>query len=218
MNDNRVFIIGGGPSLGSLDMSKLEPFHTIGVNKSAFFVPNVTHFITMDYTFIRKAGLARVKAIPGSRYFVANLSIDYLKPIQGTITDTRSGFKYTEIYDVFDCIITCRREDGMGVSFRDFRCGNNSGYCALQLAIALGYAQVYLLGIDLKVEKTKTHFHSGYRQSPQEFQKRISSYTQCFVRGIREISQKMPHTKVISCSSVSPLNAVIPYQDINEVI
>ena len=218
MSNDTVFIVGGGPSISSVEMRLLADKNTIGVNKSAFFVPNVNHFVTMDYTVIRKVGAPRIKSLKCSRHFVANMSINYLRNVAGCITDVRSNFKYELLYDVFDSIIMCRREDGMGISFNDFRCGNNSGYSALQLAVVLGYTEIYLLGMDMNVQGARTHFHSGYREDPRVFVKRMGGYAQYFVRGIGELKQKLPDVNVYSCSEKSALNNVIPYVNVNEVL
>ena len=217
-NSDTVFIVGGGPSITSINLKTLADEDTIGVNKSALFVPNVNNFVTMDYTVIRKLGDSRIKNLNCSRYFVANMSINYMRNIGGVITDVRSGFKYDKLYDIFDSVIVCRREDGMGTAMNDFRCGNNSGYSALQLAVVLGYKTIYLLGMDFNVEGTKTHFHSGYREDPRVFTKRMTGYAQYFIRGVKELEQKLPDVKVYSGSKKSALNNVIPYMDVNEVL
>jgi hypothetical protein len=216
--DDKVFIVGGGPSIDTNELKKLNSLDTIAVNKSAFFVPNPTHFITMDYSFMRKVGLPRVKNIRASKHFVLNMSIDYIQNRNGVPTDIRSGYAYNQLFDIFDTIHICHREDGVGLSFGDFRCGNNSGYCAMQLAFILGYKEIYLLGFDMGVQGNKTHFHSGYRENPAIFARRAANYISAFATGIKESQYKFPETKLFSCSKISGLNNIIPYKSLNEVV
>ena len=49
-----AFIVGGGSSLKKFDFTKLANKNTIVVNKAIVDVPNPKHFITMDYTFLKK--------------------------------------------------------------------------------------------------------------------------------------------------------------------
>ncbi len=218
MNSDTVFIVGGGPSIESADLKKLNHHDTIAVNKSAFYVPNPTHFITMDYTVLRKVGLPRVKNLRASKHFVVNMSIDYIQARNGVPTDVRSGFSYNQLFDVFNTIHVCHREDGLGNSFADFRCGNNSGYCALQLAFILGYKNIYLLGFDMNIAGTKTHFHNGYNEAASVFGRRVAGYIRTFAVGLKEAQTKYPDTKVYSCSAISSLNKIIPYKDFIEVM
>lgn len=216
--DEKVFIIGGGPSIETSSLKTLINCDTIAVNKSVFFVPNPTHFITMDYTFMRKVGLPRVKGLKASKHFVVNMSISYIQPRNGVPTDTRYGIAYNQLFDVYDTIHVCHREDGMGYNFGDFRCGNNSGYCALQLAFILGYKKIYLLGFDMGIQGNKTHFHSGYRENPVIFGRRVCDYIKAFSVGIKEAKKKFPNSELFSCSKVSGLNNIIPYVSLNEVV
>ena len=215
---DRVFIIGGGPSVEQSSLKKLTNEETIAVNKSAFFVPNATHFITMDYTVLSKVGVPRVKNLSCAKHFVINMSIDYIQSRGGVPTDVRSNRRYDQLFDVFDTIHICHREDGLGVNFNDFRCGNNSGYCALQLAFLLGFRNIYLLGFDMNTRGTRTHFHSGYREQASIFAKRVAGYINAFNNCFQEARVKYPDVKVYSCSESSGLNNIIPYVNFNKVV
>ena len=48
---HRVFIVGGGPSINSIQLDNLKNEDTICVNAAVNFVPNPTYFITMDYSY-----------------------------------------------------------------------------------------------------------------------------------------------------------------------
>ena len=214
----KCYIVGGGPSLINTDLRVLDNEKTIGINKSIFYLANPSYFITMDYTIIRKLDMSQLLLIKCPRFFVVNLSTPYLQVRRGAICDTRSNKIYQDVYDCFDTIVLSRTEEGIGTSFRDFRCGNNSGYCALQLAVALGYTEIYLLGIDLTVDGGHTHFHQGYRETYSLFTKKLPNYYKVFVNGLEELSRKLPHIQVRSCSPISTLNAVIPYVPFEETL
>ncbi len=207
----KCYIVGGGPSIKGQNLNSLSTQKTIAVNKSVFSLTNPTYFITKDYTIIRKLDARRLKLIPCARFFVVSMFSSYVKSVGGVITDTRANVRYTSIYDCFDTIILSTKEEGIGTTFRDFRAGNNSGYSALQLAIVLGFTNIYLLGIDLTVEKGYTHFHQGYGESYNSFVPKLLEYQATFTRGLQLIERKLPEVSVYSCSPTSALNSIIPY-------
>jgi len=145
----RVFIVGGGPSLKDFEFIKLAEEDTIVVNKSILDVPLSNYFITVDYTFLSKIGLDCFKRINTEKVFVADFSYPFLKKKDSQIVDTRTNLVYDLKY--FDRVIESQKYEGIGFTFDDFRSGRNSGYCALQLAVILGYEEIYLLGIDLNI-------------------------------------------------------------------
>lgn len=209
--EKSIFIIGGGPSIGQIGLNQIKKYETIVVNKSVFFVQNPTYFVTMDYSFLRKVGKARLKQIQGSKFFIVNRTVPYMKSVRGAMTDVRFNIIYEDIWDYFDNIIISRKHGGVGKSFDDFRHGGCSGQCALQLALLLGYQKIYLLGIDLVTHKGRTHFHSGYGRD-KDFLKKLTQYYEDFKLGILEAQKKFPGVTITSCSSISKLNDnVIPY-------
>ena len=214
---DKIFIIGGGPSILNLDLNKLENKTTICVNKSFFHTPNPDYFITMDYTFLRKIKPEKVFELKNSKakkYFVANFASGDLIEKHGFIIDTRCKLQYVNL-DIFDTIVKSHSFFGFGININDFRNGKNSGYCALQLAITLGYKEIYLLGFDLDIDKDKTHFHEGYSTSIEHFQKVLETYQNYFEVGLTEIKDDL---NIYSCSPESKLNTIIDYKDFNKII
>ncbi len=204
--NNPIYIIGGGYSLLNFDFNKLKHVTTIAVNKSFSYVPNLDYFITMDFTALKK-----IKPIEGSKatkIFIANFNKPYLQEKDGKIMDTRFGLIYK--LEDFDMIIKSHRESGIGFTFKDFRSGNNSGFCALQLAIALGYKEINLLGIDLNVVN-QTHFHGGYGESVEKFNKKLEQYYNSFASAIALIP---PDIQIYNCSNSSRLKNLLPYKEI----
>lgn len=201
-----VYIIGGGTSLKGFDFNKLKDKTTIAINKSCLTVPNLDYFITMDFTALKKIG--KISYV-GTKIFIANFAKPYLKEINGQIIDTRFGLVYT--LNDFTMIIKSWAEEGIGFDFRHFRSGNNSGYCALQFAVLMGFNPIHLLGIDLVVTE-KTHFHNGYNQDIEKFKQKLEEYYKNFTIGIKELKKKKSDIKLYSCSSISRLNNILEYK------
>jgi len=208
----KIYIVGGGSSLRAFNFSRLRDKETIAVNKSIFHVPDPNYFITTDYTFMRKItrNLILFRKDKATKIFVVNYDNKYIKDVGGKIVDTR--FRLTYDLSEFDVIIKSRKNGGIGFSFKDFRCGASSGYCALQFAVIMGYKEIYLLGIDLTTT-SRTHFHEGYGESRIFFQNRLNLYYQYFVEGIKYL-KKNTDIKVYSCSKISRLNSFIPYVEL----
>jgi len=212
-----VYIVGGGPSLKDFDFSKLNGHHVIAVNKSIFDVHHANYFLTIDYTFLRKIDLIKFNQINTTKVFVINFVNNYIKEVSGRIIDTRWNLPYD--LKPFDVIIKSKSINGFGNTFGDFRNGNNSGFCALQLAILLGYTRINLLGFDLSIDKNKTHYHSGYSGTIQsQFLSRLDEYYKFFENGLIQLKDENPEIKIVSCSPISRLNQIIDYVNIEEIL
>lgn len=215
MESSSIFIIGGGTSLQNFDFSCLAFQDTIVINQAIFDVPYPNYFITSDYTFLRKINVNNFKHVKTTKVFVANKSHEYLREINGRIVDTRFNLIYN--LEDFNVIIKSYNKSGMGRDFADFRNGENSGFCALQLAAILGYEKIYLLGIDL-ICKENTHYHDGYKQNPIKFTQKLDTYYQEFEKGIRQFRKLFPDREIISCSPISRLNGIVKYKNIEDVL
>lgn len=213
---NRVFIVASGPSLQGFDFASLANEDTIVVNKSIFSVPKPNYFITSDFTLLRKIDLKAFRSITTSKVFVVNLSHKYMKELNGKITDTRYNLVY-KLQD-FNTLIRSSTRSGIGLTLEDFRNGECSGYCAFQLAVILGYKEIYLLGLDLVCTPTSTHYHDGYKQKRKSFDKKLAIYYNEFEIGLAELKIKLPDTKIYSCSQLSRLNSLIPYTSTRKLL
>jgi len=216
-----VYIVGGGPSLSDVDLGTLFDKDTICANKSIFLVPNPNYFITVDYTFLRKINIQEFKNLIVPKFFVANFAVKSLCEVDGAIVDTRESFKRKNgiglIYNLnpFDVIIKSRRNNEIGLTFDDFRTGDNSGFCAFQLGVLLGYKRIHLIGIDLNPDDENTHGHDGYGESHEKFYSKTEHYYNMFVSGIKMVLDEKPDIKIISHSKDSKLNNIIPYVPIS---
>ncbi len=221
--NNRVFVIGGGPSLKFFNLANLRTEDTICVNSSVFDVPAPNFFITKDYTFLinylvsclQTEEDASKKWNNAIKIFVACFVGGALQDIDGRIVDVEKEIRY-DLHPV-NWIVKNDKQKGIGLSVDDFRCGIDSGYGALQLAILLKYKEVYLLGYDMCVHD-QTHYHGRYGERKKElFQKKLDGYFKLYREAIQEIREKT-RVKVFSCSPTSRLNELIPYVSIEEVL
>lgn len=207
-----VFIVGGGSSLKGFDFSLLNGKDTIAVNKSVFYLNNPTYFITLDYTFESKVGKERLQQVSCPKFFVAQKFLPYLKEKEGRLIDTRLDL----IYDLsnFDVIVKSYRKSFFGTTWNAFATCHNSGAAAIQLAILLGYKTIYLLGLDYRITG-EIHFHEGYGQAKERFAHSLEDYAKLT---LETVEQWKGEQKIISCSPISILNAVIPYIDIKKIL
>lgn len=196
-SSNRVFIVGGGPSLKGMDLSFLDKEDVICVNKAIDIVKNPKYFITMDYSFFSKVGssIRSIVSKAQSSHFIINRQHSYIQNIGGVYTDTRNNLRY-EGLQYFNSVISSYKEineiSGFGQNLTEFCHGDNSGYCAVQFAVIAGYKEIYLLGFDLDEPSNKhqTHFHSSYPDfSINRFYQKIQIYKRYMIESITKIKK-----------------------------
>lgn len=215
---DKIFVIGGSYSVNINDLKLLKNCDTIAVNKSIINVQNPNYFVTIDYSIFnsKKWNNSRniVKNIKCDKYFIANFASGNLKWIDGYVTDIKHRIRYDLKWDKFN-IVESNKCVGFGKDFNDFRNGENSGHCAIQLAIALGYTDIFILGIDMNI-KNKTHFHGGYGQKRDRISRDLNKYYENFRKSVQDY--KKLGINLISCSKDSRLNNLLPYINFKEVI
>lgn len=228
---SRCFILGGGPSLYGFNFKRIRFENVIAVNNSIFGCPEAKWFITKDYTWVLKNGIdgndksceekRRLFSIgtKAEKMFSVGLRGDRLKRVdRDTCIDLKFNLKYD--LSIFDRVIYTKKDDGIGLTFDDFRNGGDSGYAGLQLAVVLGFDEIYLLGYDMMIAGGKTHWHAGYKKfqgNPLGYMRNLNSFLAHYPRAFREIEEKSG-SKVFSCSEISRLNEFIPYRNIEEVL
>lgn len=215
---DRCFIVGSGPSLCGFDYGVLQKEDTITINQSIFSVPNPTYFVTKDYTWVRKQ---KSFDWPSWRvaetFFVVGMRGERLRVVsEKQCVDTK--FQLTYKLSIFDNVIYTKSDGGIGFSWDDFRNGGDSGYAALQLAVLLGYKQIYLLGIDMMVAGDRTHCHEDYtRRQPQVYMEKLRSFGRKYERAFGDVNRRGANS-IVSCSPISSLNEFIPYIPIKEAL
>jgi len=216
---SEVFIVAGGPSLKGFDFKSLQSKITITINKSIFHVPNPNYFITVDYSFLEKIGqvyVRELKQMDTTKIFVADMHYDYMVEDERGIRDIRKR-KRSYNLSLFDVVIKSYEPKGFGYTFNDFRTGFNTGYCALQLAISLGFQKIYLLGMDMCKDGEQTHYHRGYTIGGVSGAK-LNKFYECFKMGLKQIKSDDNDIQIFSCSNRSRLNGLIPYIDIEKAL
>lgn len=148
----RCFVIGGGPSLSGFDWSQLDGELTIGTNRVfEFYMPSIIS--TVD-----------------RRYLVWIMEGKYGEEAKRKILGTSTPIVLTKPKNSqeppFDDImeLDALGFDGLPGALKDgLYTGRNSGYAAINLAVALGCKEIYLLGFDMHGEDGKqAHFHDGH--------------------------------------------------------
>jgi uncharacterized Rossmann fold enzyme len=217
-NSDTVFIIGGGPSLKDFDFSSLIDQDTMCVNKAVEFVPNPTYFITMDYTYLTKTKtpISHFSKNGTATVFIINTSGSVKLNTKNKYFDNRVGLEYSRLNEFnftieSDSIID--KNTGFSTNVSTFSHGENSGFCAIQLALILGYEKICLLGFDMN-SKNGTHFHNHYLNKTN-IKERISSYKETLESAIRLNKNK---AKIFSCSASSSLNSSIKYVNFQEML
>jgi hypothetical protein len=152
------FVVGGGPSLRDFDFELLRGALSIGANRAfEFFSPTI--LLAIDARFYRwvyegkygEDALRKLAAFKGKKVGV-RMSAAH---VPGVVEIKSLGVK-GPIVPI---------EQGLYH-------GNNSGYSAVALALALGADPVYVLGVDLRYagpEGAKvSHFHTGHPERTLE--------------------------------------------------
>lgn len=210
--NNEAYILASGPSVKELDLSVFAGKDVITVNHSIFYISAAKYHITTDYTWLSKIDKERYAAIQDvTKIFVADMSYPYIKEARGVIHDTQRGIFYD--LSPFDVIIKSRAQYGIGYTLKDFRTGMNSGFCALQLAVALGYKNIYLAGIDLLPREIQYFY-----QETSSYSARFAGNLQKFYEYFRVALEQLRHTdiNVYSITKASRLvcENIIPYKQL----
>jgi hypothetical protein len=150
------FVVGGGPSLRHFDFKRLDGALTIGTNRAyEFFTPTI--MLAIDARFYEdiyagkynEGALRKLNAFNGPK-----VGIYICKHHPPGVTEIKS-------LGVSGPIMPIER----GIFH-----GNNSGYSAVALALALGANPVYVMGIDLRYDGEIMHHHDGHPEKTSEKQ------------------------------------------------
>jgi hypothetical protein len=207
----KIFIVGGGTSVtpilnDPLLKERLEAHDIIGCNKAVEHV-NCKYLAIFDHeNFIN------------GKY---SHSLDTFNGKGGIYAPTTKKTDYIQ-----DGITYVKRNVRASYSFKDgIYVGNNCGTFALSLAIALGYKDIYLLGMDARynVEQTKSHFHDGYKRevSGGLGESIYAKFATFFEYSGKHIKENLTGVNVYNCSYISLIDIEEKYFkriDIREVI
>jgi hypothetical protein len=140
-NRDIVFIIGGGTSVATQDLSKLREFgYVLGVNESGI-IKECDGVFSMDRLWIENR-----------HAFVEAIEIDFFA--------RKSAYRINSAYPtkLFEVDIT---KKGM-CEYQNELWGKNSGFCALNLAYHWRPREIYLFGFDMCATTGRPHYHDNY--------------------------------------------------------
>ena len=223
IDNDEIFIIGGGPSLKGFPFERLRDKNTIAVNVAAFDVPNPTYCITGDSSIFRKIQEGHFKGIDTTWVMVIGINHPVIKfrdgKLQRMYKHSARSIHPNYIYNPLcvDMLIRYTEIEGLGFSFKDFRTGYNSGFSAFQLAILLRYKKIYLLGFDLNPNPVKCHYHNRYKHRSISSEN-LNQYYNNFRLAFKILKRERPDIEVFSCSKGSRLNQHIPYVSFKDVL
>ena len=184
----RLFILASGPSLGDVDLSRLDRRITMGLNRSVLVYPETYYHCVMDQRLFELHGdllkkTRQLFTVEGRPFGI------HLK------NRAAEGFSWNLTQGIFT--------------------GYTIAYFALQLAVYMEFAEVFYLGLDLKHQGRSTHFFGRDEVSSNhentEFPKMIRMLTQAM-----ELLKECP-IKVYNCSPVSTLKC-FPFMSYEEAV
>lgn len=198
-NNQTVFIVGGGPSLRSVDLALLEDRHVIAVNNSYQLLPKAEVIFFGDARWWNWHG----KDIPD----------DY----PGRII-TIAGARYVNSR-------VCRMGREFQLPLSDdpkYLSGWDSGYAAINLAYLAGASRIVLLGFDMGFTNGEAHWHEDHPEQTPE-----SNYTNLFAPmypGLVEALEKtgtqilLATASKLSCIKRVELVEAVGYPDVKRKI
>lgn len=172
----RLFILASGPSLGDLDLSPLGRRIVMGLNRSVLVYPETQYHCTMDHRLFDEF-------------------TDLLRKTRClfTLEDRPWG-------------IPIRLLGAEGFSW-DLEEGIYSGYTisyiALQIAVYMGFTEIYYLGLDLNHKDGQTHFFGQDYHSRDHETTEYPKMMKMLTFGAKALEDSK--VRVFNCSPVSDL-------------
>jgi hypothetical protein len=181
----RLFILASGPSLSTLDLSLLDRRITMGLNRSFLAYPYTYYHCVMDQ---RLFDMYPEELKKSRRLFT----------VEGRPFGIRLGNLAAEgfSWDLARGVYT----------------GYTIAYLALQLAVYMGFSEVYYLGLDLRHDRGLTHFFGKDDASANHENTEFPKMIRMFERSVNIL--KDHPIKVYNCSSASQLECFpfVPYE------
>ena len=158
-----VFIIGGGPSLSHFDFDLLWGRCTIGCNQAFRLGGDICQICAFGDNDFWEAFEVELQTFGG--WVATNYPVP-LKP------------PWLAVYG--------RQDDGLAVG-PTLAWNANTGALAANLALSLGAARVYLLGMDMDSQGKRTHWHD------RPIQPQNQDHYHKFQGGFAQVAQAIPH-------------------------
>ncbi len=152
----RCFIIGTGPSLTTADLESLKDEVTFGTNRIYELLDKTswrpTYYICQDHDIIRKFG-SKIESIEAQTLFV---------PIEYKERFARNNFRYFVLQEreFYPHDASFSRNVAHSISQ-----GYTVTYGAIQLAVYMGFSEIYLIGVDHNYSVTRDPFGRPVKQN-----------------------------------------------------
>lgn len=161
-NGSSCLIIGGGPSIrGFTTVSVPLSYKIITINRS------FQHYPESDLNYCMDNNFYQVLMHPVSSD--DRILSEHWKKYTGIKVFARHNHKETYHDSVFvvDEVVgnVLSFDVSAGIGF-----GNNSGYGAISLAVALGVKRIVLIGFDFYIDGERSHGHEGYGKNMKEIE------------------------------------------------
>jgi len=175
----RLFILASGPSLADIDLTKLQRRMVMGLNRSCLIYPDTDYHCCFDLRLFEM-------------YEELLQQTRYLFTIEGRPWGIALHSLAAEGYswDLEQGIYT----------------GYTIAYFALQIAVYMGFKQIFYLGLDLKNDQHNTHFFGHDWHSRNHDTTEFPKMKRMFEYGLKRLACTDVH--VYNCSPVCELDCL----------
>ncbi len=143
--DERCFIVGNGPSLNALDLDKIQREYSFGANKIYNIYPNTiwrpTYYLCMDYMSLTEEISSEQDNIEAQFKFVNWQQHDRIKQTDNLFF---CNFNPKFVVNFWDDKKVNFSEDCSKYIYN----ARTVSYSAIQLAVYMGFKEIYLIGMD----------------------------------------------------------------------
>ena len=152
----RCFVIGTGPSLTTTDLESLSGEVTFGTNRIYELLDKTTwrptYYMCQDHDIIRKFG-SKIESIDAQMLFVP---VEYKERFSGT----NCRYFVLQEREFYPHDASFSRNVAHSISQ-----GYTVTYGAIQLAVYMGFSEIYLIGVDHNYSVTRDHSGRPIKQN-----------------------------------------------------
>jgi len=183
-----VFVMASGVSLSQLDLSKLKGKMVIGLNRSVLIYPNPNYHCVMDLRLFKQYS-ELLESVPELFTFKDRPFGTELELIAA------EGFSWNLENGIYSGYIV--------------------SYFALQIAVFMGFKNIFYLGLDLKNVGEKTHFFGHDFHSANHDRTEFPKMIKMMEYGAETLRDS--RIKVYNCSPISQLKG-FPFMSYEEAL
>jgi hypothetical protein len=173
----RVFILASGPSLAEVDLTRLSRRLVIGLNRSALLFPETHYHCTMDQRLFDE----HPDVLRQTRFLFTLTGRPWGIPLKLLGSE---GFSWDLEQGIYS--------------------GYTVSYYALQLAVYMGFKEIYYVGLDLCHDGAKTHFFGSDFHSRNHEDTEFPRMKKMLRYGARILADS--DIRVYNCSPVTELD------------